>query len=1391
MPILPSSLSPHVCILSSPDLQQLLESSGLPPLPQVLQAFAPLSQVTTRTTALTSVPHSSFAIRFSDLAEIEAATHEDEEQRAGRIMDWIGARIAQRCARWADILEAKGTGGNDSSGKDNVWKDRTPWWEEVKKCVEGDHVPNSIEGWNHPVSIIYAVSTMAVNPLQALQDLHSRGFDFPPWVDITHLRYCLIVHPSSSPLADPIAEALFNAVKKQFGLHTYLLPLELPTSPFPPSVAVPALSPRLPPAPIYDSPPLAPQPTPAALLVPNSPAPVPMSPGPRSPGPPALNADPPHERAASISTAGNTLRLHEADIQQTGRFVREFVVMSLVPWMEKCVIDWNETYSSSRRLPLRLLSSTRRLFGSSTPTPPPPPNHGSNPSISSVSSRFTSHGANSSISSIASISSLSTTIGGVTQQRRLAEFATILGDYRVATAIWENLRKEGRGGSEILPLLLAPSPALALHAAHALSTLHPPTQQTPYESPAHVQLRALVYAVRWEIGIDRRDFLSLALEGERWLVHAAAGAEEPPTALLLAHAAFLSEKKGSRRRSALWYLASANRLEKTGIKPLAMYFFRKALQLYQVPHEKELSPSFWESEDRDPADWPGFEAILPGIEHKLGRLLYTTGDTEGAVRYFLGLLRCSVSHDQMQAGGNVLAEARQTDKVYLDDFRVALQHFKATERSRWEAADLSLPITLCQVKQTRIRFPGDAVEGDSAEWDRREQDWAAFWAPRGKERLEKSGKAAVDETFWVDLVMRNPLDVEVTLSGLSVEIGEASSHGADSARDFLEVEVLDDIVIDPQDTRTIPVSVKCKRPASLVITHVVYDFLSLLPVTESLAIRGRRLHDTPLQRQTKTYAPDVMMKLDVEEAGQRLHVNFADDRHLMLAEGEYKRLELWLTNSGARGISELWMIAGEDDEIWLDIDQANSPASSSISPPLTEVSRSQNSLEPRKPFQIPLQQLHTSSHLAPSASLHIHAILHASHIGEQYLNILFVFREAEGAPFHCARVTRHYEVKPVIRACAFSQPSASLEHAFLIDLEVENTAAFSNVRLTQVSAMSALWECSPLAPNVIGDLAPRQVSRLTLRASPWHEGSGAEETKRFVAHPSGPPPIDLLCRHMTEIENENVRSVSIQPVKHFVHSGKRNHGVHWAKSIHPYIPADTHKYIFPLYNPSSIDVLVFWELPTQERSGHILIPGLIVGAAHAALREIVEEAENAKVKRSMYAETQRERVEILRAIRDSEWNAEMDPVVVTIQDGLEVEHDFSTGPCSVSVKFAFRNSSLTNPCRILLKLPSQSTDRISPFDLLPPQYTGRLMHRRVLSPAELATIPVKLWVTRPGSYVIDGWTLEIEVGERPIVEIDSQVPDGGWKSRQLRYVQSPQPGDRCCITVVDNASTGR
>lgn len=69
---------------------------------------------------------------------------EDEELRAGLTMDWIAARVSARATRWVDAV---------SSGEaPERWREKTPWWDEVKRCVEGDWTPASDEGWNHPVA---------------------------------------------------------------------------------------------------------------------------------------------------------------------------------------------------------------------------------------------------------------------------------------------------------------------------------------------------------------------------------------------------------------------------------------------------------------------------------------------------------------------------------------------------------------------------------------------------------------------------------------------------------------------------------------------------------------------------------------------------------------------------------------------------------------------------------------------------------------------------------------------------------------------------------------------------------------------------------------------------------------------------------------------------------------------------------------------------------------------------------------------------------------------------------------------------------------------------------------------------------------------------------------
>jgi trafficking protein particle complex subunit 8 len=58
------------------------------------------------------------------------------------------------------------------------------------------------------------------------------------------------------------------------------------------------------------------------------------------------------------------------------------------------------------------------------------------------------------------------------------------------------------------------------------------------------------------------------------------------------------------------------------------------------------------------------------------------------------------------------------------------------------------------------------------------------------------------ETFWIDVVLRNPLDADVNLSNLTVAV-ERKIKEEGSIETFVGVEVIDEILLSPGETQTV------------------------------------------------------------------------------------------------------------------------------------------------------------------------------------------------------------------------------------------------------------------------------------------------------------------------------------------------------------------------------------------------------------------------------------------------------------------------------------------------------------------------------------------------------------------------------------------------------------
>ncbi|KAL1843337.1 hypothetical protein VTJ49DRAFT_2154 [Mycothermus thermophilus] len=252
---------------------------------------------------------------------------------------------------------------------------------------------SSHESFAHPVACVMAISSRNPAPIDALQRLYREttsqgGRGLPPWVDGDYLRYYVLVHDEENGDITK-SMALFDQMKRHFGLHCHLLRLRSTQSAETDDDSIPL---------------------------------------PRSDWMTAAEelADIEASDARGDDFEDPTRYIFESDATAIRTFVREMVAQSVVPTMERNVSVWNDQVASRRRgISGRFMSLSKRwtAFGSSSRS------GSAGSSGSGSSSNYDAAGFYRADSPEAIM-------------RRLADYAFMLRDWKLAMSTYDLLRTD-------------------------------------------------------------------------------------------------------------------------------------------------------------------------------------------------------------------------------------------------------------------------------------------------------------------------------------------------------------------------------------------------------------------------------------------------------------------------------------------------------------------------------------------------------------------------------------------------------------------------------------------------------------------------------------------------------------------------------------------------------------------------------------------------------------------------------------------------------------------------------------------------------------------------------------------------------------------------------------
>ncbi|UZJ55920.1 hypothetical protein CBS101457_005240 [Exobasidium rhododendri] len=1464
-----SALSPRIGVLSSPDVQATLEANRFTDFSDLLKPFEnTIEHLTVRTSQLETRRCETFPLSFDSLdtfapasasaststlftpADVlsgpattasETAKSKKRSARYSRpelLLDAISARVSAKSkAVWenrdapaSSTTTAKrhsrkfsSLGGNEgsltkfvnaeneadleryrTSSIDNL----TPWFADTKSFILRTRNLSEHETFGHPLAILLVVSADSSDPMNAFASLFEASqigscqtFTLRPYVDPLILRYYVLLHDvskSGSDLSESIA--LLENIKKTYGLHCCLLPINSggpgANGGKKSSIGISELYRR---------------------AFQNDRRTEEASNGDDNDVPPKIppKADQMNESEVDQSVEGEEKEkwysekeeefqygecLDEDDVKRIKAFVRDFAAQSLIPFLERCVSLWNDQLAASRKgLTGRLFgAASRKLFSGAT-------GRGSPSSATATSFATLGYYPHATLEA---------------QTRRLADFAFMTRDYKLAAAMYDQGRRD-YANDKALKYIAGANEMFGLshlmimligHSAHVdvdsyLAAAGQLYLISPRQKGSALQLDSLrATLLYYEVYRGLSFYRSAPFALVRTATEGAGDAEndlEVAGAMLLEQAAITDLRQADRpalRKCALHLIMAAHRYRSCGQKHLSLRCFQGAASVYRTLKQQRLSQDTIkggeEEEDGERladrlASFEGtktsqWDLIEDHMEEELGQQASSDGQTDQAVMHFFTLL-----YRQKSSVFSTSEESSRKHKEYLQGFLTSCKYLDTDLRSLLETHKLETSLPFVDDAKSVIHVKKRDRASDE-HWSVLEREATATARGKTVKTVQGIRTIAVEETFWVDLAMANPLNTPLTITTLTAQMQDEEGNVA--LEDLATIEVIEEVNFAPLEKKRVFIAVSVREPSKLTCTSVRYLLAGQVAFEESLNPKGKRLFETKEQRSSvePQYSPNEDLSIIVEIAKPQMDVEFKEEiRRLGL--GEEIEAHISIANTGKVALKNAKAIVNRPEALM--------DRSKTLEVISDKETQEENDLRTNKTITVPL----SDNFLAGGANFEWPVLVRGNALGTLVLRLLFVYETEQGEVL-TSQLQHEIQVEAVIDLAVQAGPSHTKEQVYDLSIEGVNLSdpeEDERVTITALSFVSPAWKTSV---GVGGDVLQsfdsliclqKQSLYTTLVCSP---STGAVKdtdytvsqlqsllTGRNINKDISPPPTTI---------NRSTLGKEVPQISPFLLVARKEYRLsmlqsQFASSIHSRRDLER---IFMLYEPNEIDIVAHWKLSRSNRKGQAFVFGLNLGPLHDYLEKLFVKNDD-KVTRSLYAEAEKEKAALWADVGKNRLHMEEDPILFTYlgrggneeekdehtrQNGDRVVEAVETIPAAIHHNFAVakggKNRCVFDVEFLLLNLSNlRSRDVILQLDNTPiptplassrmqASYVNRLTFRVTIAPLSSVKIKAQASVHKAG---------DILVG--PVLVKSTTTPGSGQERTFQRWEHCTSP----------------